>query len=97
VHHGSQPKYINKNYGATFVIWDRIFNTYQKEEEQARYGITEDITKKSDPLHINFHEYGNILKDISSTKSWKRKWFYLFGDPGRIAAMTKAEESIKLK
>jgi sterol desaturase/sphingolipid hydroxylase (fatty acid hydroxylase superfamily) len=89
VHHGSQPKYINKNYGATFVIWDRIFKTYQKEEEQAHYGITEDITKKSNPLHINFHEYGNILKDIASTTGWKRKWFYLFGDPGKIAASMK--------
>jgi sterol desaturase/sphingolipid hydroxylase (fatty acid hydroxylase superfamily) len=94
VHHGSQPKYINKNYGATFVIWDRIFKTYQKEEEQAHYGITEDIMKKSDPLHINFHEYGSILKDISSTTSWKRKLFYLFGDPGKIAALTK--DKVKL-
>jgi sterol desaturase/sphingolipid hydroxylase (fatty acid hydroxylase superfamily) len=52
VHHGSQPTYINKNYGATFVLWDRIFKTYQKEEEQVQYGITEEITKHSDPIHI---------------------------------------------
>jgi sterol desaturase/sphingolipid hydroxylase (fatty acid hydroxylase superfamily) len=87
VHHGSQPKYINKNYGATFVIWDRIFNTYQAEEEQVEYGITEDITKKSNPIHINFHEYSSILKDVHSTSSWKRKWLYTFGDPARIAAV----------
>lgn len=93
VHHGSQPKYINKNYGATFVIWDRIFNTYQKEEEQVEYGITENIASKSNPLHINFHEYFNILKDIGSTSSWKQKWFYLFGDPGEIAATKKQELS----
>jgi sterol desaturase/sphingolipid hydroxylase (fatty acid hydroxylase superfamily) len=94
VHHGSQPKYINKNYGATFVFWDRIFKTYQKEEEQAHYGITEDITKKSNPLHINFHEYGAILKDMASTRSWRRKWFYLFGDPGKIAAAMKDKAGI---
>ena len=87
VHHGSQPKYINKNYGATFVIWDRIFNTYQAEEEKVEYGLTEDITDKANPIHINFHEYGNIVKDMTSTASWKRKWFYVFGDPGRIAAL----------
>jgi sterol desaturase/sphingolipid hydroxylase (fatty acid hydroxylase superfamily) len=89
VHHGSQSKYINKNYGATFIIWDRIFKTYQKEEEQVQYGITEDIVKKSNPLHINFHEYTSILRDLASTKSWRRKWFYLFGDPVKIAAMKK--------
>jgi sterol desaturase/sphingolipid hydroxylase (fatty acid hydroxylase superfamily) len=89
VHHGSQPKYINKNYGATFVIWDRIFNTYQAEEEQAEYGLTEDITDKANPIHINFHEYGNIVKDVNATKSWKRKWFYIFGDPGKIASLKK--------
>jgi sterol desaturase/sphingolipid hydroxylase (fatty acid hydroxylase superfamily) len=75
VHHGSQPTYINKNYGATFVLWDRIFKTYQKEEEQVQYGITEEITKHSDPIHINFHEYGSIWKDLSSTTSWRRRLF----------------------
>ncbi len=34
VHHGSQEKYINKNYGATFIFWDRMFGTFQPEEEQ---------------------------------------------------------------
>jgi sterol desaturase/sphingolipid hydroxylase (fatty acid hydroxylase superfamily) len=86
VHHGSQAKYINKNYGATFVIWDRIFNTYQAEEEQVEYGLTEDIAKKSNPVHINFHEYVNIVKDVTSTASWRRRWFYIFGDPAKIAS-----------
>jgi sterol desaturase/sphingolipid hydroxylase (fatty acid hydroxylase superfamily) len=91
VHHGSQEKYINKNYGATFVVWDRIFKTYQAEEEQAVYGITEDITKKADPIHINFHEYANIYRDVMSTRSWRKKWTYLFGDPSKIASMKKSE------
>ena len=91
VHHGSQPKYINKNYGATFVLWDRIFGTYQPEEEQVEYGITEDIAHKSNPLHINFHEYSSMLKDFNSTTSFRRKWFYIFGDPGKIAQVKKQE------
>jgi sterol desaturase/sphingolipid hydroxylase (fatty acid hydroxylase superfamily) len=94
VHHGSQPKYINKNYGATFVLWDRIFGTYQPEEEQVEYGITEEIAHKSNPLHINFHEYGSMLKDFNSTASLRRKWFYIFGDPGKIAKVKKREAKI---
>ncbi len=85
VHHGSQEKYINKNYGATFIIWDRIFNTYQPEEEQAIYGITHNIENKANPLQINFHELADIIRDVRKAKSWKLKFFYLFGDPIDIA------------
>lgn len=85
VHHGSQEKYINKNYGATFIIWDRIFGTYQKEEEQVVYGITKNIEKKANPLHINFHEFTDLIKDVIKGKGLKEKLFYIFGDPGKIA------------
>lgn len=85
VHHGSQEKYINKNYGATFIIRDRIFNTYQPEEEQAIYGITHNIENKANPLQINFHELADIIRDVRKAKSWKLKFFYLFGDPIDIA------------
>ncbi len=85
VHHGSQPKYINKNYGATFIIWDRMFGTFQAEEEQVVYGITHNIAKPGDPVHINFHEYGDIVKDVKRARGWRKKLFCIFGDPGKIA------------
>lgn len=84
VHHGAQEKYINKNYGATFIFWDRMFGTFQEEEEQAVYGITHNITNKSNPLVLNFHEYADMWKDIKSTKSLRKKIFYIFGDPIKI-------------
>jgi len=40
VHHGSNPLYIDKNFGGVLVIWDRLFGTYQPETEKVRYGIT---------------------------------------------------------
>ncbi|HEU4473074.1 MAG TPA: sterol desaturase family protein [Flavisolibacter sp.] len=85
VHHGSQEKYINKNYGATFIFWDRLFGTYQPEEEQAIYGLTHNIDHKENPLYINFHEYIDMWKDVKRAKGWRRKLFYLFGDPIDIA------------
>ena len=81
VHHGSQPKYINKNFGATFIIWDRMFGTYQPEEEQVVYGITHNIDHKHNPVHINFHEYVDMIKDVKNAKSFKEALFYIFGDP----------------
>jgi sterol desaturase/sphingolipid hydroxylase (fatty acid hydroxylase superfamily) len=40
VHHGSNPAYIDKNFGGVLMIWDRLFGTYQPETEKVRYGIT---------------------------------------------------------
>jgi sterol desaturase/sphingolipid hydroxylase (fatty acid hydroxylase superfamily) len=81
VHHGTQEKYINKNYGATFIFWDRMFGTYQKEEEQVEYGITTNIENKANPLHINFHEYKDMWYDIKEARGLKSKFFFLFGNP----------------
>ena len=89
VHHGSQEKYINKNYGASFIIWDRMFGTYQPEEEQVEYGITTSLEDKSNPIYINFHEYIDMWKDIRGTRSLRKKFFYIFGDPILIAREKK--------
>jgi sterol desaturase/sphingolipid hydroxylase (fatty acid hydroxylase superfamily) len=40
VHHGSNPLYIDKNFGGVLIIWDRLFGTYQAETEKVRYGLT---------------------------------------------------------
>lgn len=89
VHHGCQEKYINKNYGATFIIWDRMFGTFQKEEEPAVYGITHNIDHKHDPIHINFHEYVDMFRDIRQASGWKERLFFLFGDPEDIGHYKK--------
>ena len=89
VHHGSQEKYINKNYGATFIFWDRLFGTYQKEEEQVIYGITTSIENKGNPFHVNFHEYADMIQDVKTAKGWRKKWFYIFGNPLKIAQLKK--------
>jgi sterol desaturase/sphingolipid hydroxylase (fatty acid hydroxylase superfamily) len=40
VHHGSNARYIDRNYAGVFIFWDRLFGTYQPEDEQVRYGVT---------------------------------------------------------
>jgi sterol desaturase/sphingolipid hydroxylase (fatty acid hydroxylase superfamily) len=92
VHHGSQEKYINKNYGATIIIWDRMFGTYQPEEEQVIYGITSHLEEKANPLYINFHEYVDMWNDIKGAKGLKKKLFFIFGDPLVIAREKKNGE-----
>lgn len=89
VHHGSQEKYIDKNFGATFIFWDRWFGTYQPEEEQVIYGITTNIENKANPFHINFHEYNDMWQDVRHAKSFRKKWFYIFGSPVKVAMEKK--------
>ena len=40
VHHGSNPIYIDKNFGGVLIIWDKLFKTYQPETEKSTYGLT---------------------------------------------------------
>ncbi len=84
VHHGSQEQYIDKNYGATFIFWDRIWKTYEPEVEKVVYGITTNIDNKANPFFINFHEVKEMIKDVKNAKGFRKKWFYLFGSPVKI-------------
>ena len=96
VHHGSQEKYIDKNFGATFIFWDRIFDTYQPEEEKVIYGITTNLTgNKANPFFINFHEVAEIAQDVRQAKGIRQKLFYIFGSPTKIALQKKAMENQK--
>lgn len=53
VHHGSNPHYIDKNFAGVFILWDRLFGTYQAESEPVRYGVTTGFLGHN-PLRIQF-------------------------------------------
>jgi sterol desaturase/sphingolipid hydroxylase (fatty acid hydroxylase superfamily) len=55
IHHGSQHKYQDKNFGGVLIIWDKLFGTYQKEEEQPIYGV--DGKPIYHPLDAAFGEF----------------------------------------
>jgi len=80
VHHSVNERYIDKNYGSTFIIWDRIFGTFQEEDEKPRYGITKPVNSYN-PFFLVFHEWIEVGKDIWKAKSLKESWNILFGSP----------------
>lgn len=84
VHHGSQEKYLDKNFGATFMIWDHLFGTFQYEEEKPIYGLTTPIENKSNPFVLNFHEYRDMLKDVQQSDGLRECLFFIFASPGKI-------------
>ncbi|MCF6322673.1 MAG: sterol desaturase family protein, partial [Rhizobiaceae bacterium] len=81
VHHGSNPQYIDKNYGGILILWDRLFGTYEPEVEKVIYGVTEPINSIN-PLVINFREYLFIFRDVRQAKSIGEACGYLFRGPG---------------
>lgn len=83
VHHGSNIKYLDKNMGMLLIIWDKLFGTFQPEEEdeKVRYGLTTNIGTYN-PVKMVFHEWRNILKDLKKGPTFKAKMMYVFGPPG---------------
>lgn len=79
VHHGSNRKYLDKNYGGILIIWDKLFGTFQREEEKVVYGLTKNI-KTNNPIKINFIEYLNIWKEVRKCKNWKDRFRIVFGN-----------------
>jgi len=81
VHHGSNHQYIDKNYGGIFILWDRLFGTYEPEGETVIYGITKPINSVN-PLIVNFHEYWQIILDVRRSRSLMDIFSYIFRRPG---------------
>lgn len=67
VHHGSNEKYIDKNYGGMLIIFDRLFGTYQREDEKVKYGVTTGFFSNN-VFKINFLPIVEYVKG-----NWKRE------------------------
>jgi sterol desaturase/sphingolipid hydroxylase (fatty acid hydroxylase superfamily) len=80
VHHGSNSIYIDKNYGAVLMIWDKLFGTYQAETEKVTYGLTENI-QTHNPIKINCIEYLRIFRDFRHSKTLQEKFSCFFAPP----------------
>jgi sterol desaturase/sphingolipid hydroxylase (fatty acid hydroxylase superfamily) len=84
VHHGSNVRYLDKNMGMLLIIWDKIFGTFQAEEEKdpVKYGLTTNL-KTYNPITMVFHEWKNIFDDIRHKDcTFLQKLGYVFGPPG---------------
>jgi len=80
VHHASNEKYLDKNYGDVFVFWDKIFGTFQGEEEKPSYGLTHPIRSYSF-LWQHFHYYLELIEAAKRVNGIKSKLKVVFGHP----------------
>lgn len=81
VHHGSDEKYVDKNYGGILIVWDRIWGTFQVEEETPRYGLKRDFDSQN-PIRVWFSELPELARDLGRAQSFREALGYLFRRPG---------------
>jgi hypothetical protein len=81
VHHGRNPKYLDKNYAGALIIWDRMFGTFEQEAEEPVYGITRPLNSWN-PLWANLHYWVELAETARQAPYWWDKikiWFMPLG------------------
>lgn len=103
VHHGVNPQYLDKNFSEFLIIWDKIFGTFEPEEEEICYGLTHP-PRTWDPIYINFQYWKQLWDDAVAAPYWWDKirlWFMPLGwrprglpqmDKDKRIGYTKAEQ-----
>jgi len=90
-HHAQNAIYMDRNYGGVFILWDRLFGTFQEEldEEPVIFGVTTPLASWN-PLWANLQFYVQLWRDAARAASWWDKlriWFMPTGwRPADVAA-----------
>ncbi len=81
VHHGRNPKYIDRNHAGSLMLWDRIFGTFQEEEERPTYGIT-NPTNSWNPVMANIQPFMRLYHELKTIRGFGNKFRFTFAPPG---------------
>jgi hypothetical protein len=97
VHHAINPQYLNKNFAGTFIVWDRLFGTFEPEVEEPVYGL-QPALRSWNPLRANIQVFATLWRDMRATRAWldkARLWFMPLDwrAPSRPAATSEPEAS----
>jgi len=80
VHHGRDPKYVDRNYGGVFIIWDRLFGTFQREEEEPHFGLIRPL-RTWNAVWANLLGFGDIVRKWGASRGWRERALSVFGPP----------------
>ncbi|MBK8257089.1 MAG: sterol desaturase family protein [Polyangiaceae bacterium] len=80
VHHGVDPQYIDKNYAGIFIIWDRLFGTFIKEEREPVYGIVGPLASWN-PFWANVQPWVKLAQMSGATRRLRDKIWVWFAPP----------------
>ncbi len=80
VHHGRNKQYIDKNFGGILIIFDRIFGSFEPEEEKVDYGIPRQV-KSYNFIVLNFHEFIDMWRDVFKPGPLAQRLKHLWAPP----------------
>ena len=80
VHHGIDPKYIDKNYAGIFIVWDRLFRTFEKESTEPVYGVVKPLSSWN-PFWANVEPWAKLWEMSRRTKRLRDKLFVWIAPP----------------
>ena len=80
VHHGSNKQYIDKNYGNLLIIWDRMFGTFEPEEEPVTFCLVNNVNTFN-PAKITFMAWSSMIEDIKNKNDFSEMLNAIFGPP----------------
>lgn len=92
VHHGRDPKYIDKNYAGMFIIWDKWLGTFQPEEETPTYGVTTP-PHNFNPVTANYHFYQILWREGKRRKRFIDKVALWFAPPEAVESKSSVPRS----
>lgn len=81
VHHGVNPQYIDRNHGGILIVWDRLFGTFEREDETVVYGLTTNINTFN-PLRVAGREYADMFRDVADSTTWSDRLSFVLRGPG---------------
>lgn len=99
VHHATNQNYLDKNYAGVFIIWDRIFGTYEAEKETPIYGITTPL-KSWNPVWANTHFYIDLYKNWHPFSFFQKIKTLFWDGPSSLAKwfrITKTTSAVNSK
>ena len=79
-HHGRNPRYIDKNYGGTLIVFDRLFGTFVPETEAPDYGLVRQV-RSHNPIWLTIHEWVAMLRDMARPGRWQERLKHAWAPP----------------
>tara|TARA_B100000965_G_C19574050_1_gene750492 strand:+ start:521 stop:1360 length:840 start_codon:yes stop_codon:yes gene_type:complete len=80
VHHGSNKQYIDKNYGNLLIIWDRMFGTFEPEQEEVKFGLVNNVNTFN-PVKVTFMAWVSMINELKQKNSLSEVIKVIFGPP----------------
>ena len=82
VHHASNPEYLDCNYGASLIVFDRLFGTFTalRPDIEIRYGLTTPVLSNN-PIRIAFNEWIAMGRAFVTARGARARLRVLFGPP----------------